>query len=308
MAAHAPKDSTGAKKNAAAVLSMTGFGRSTSGALQVEARSINHRFLDLSIKVPRQFSMLEPRIRTLVQEKLKRGRVEILVSRVAGTETNAQVSINEGIFDAALRASERACKLGKVDFAAAKQDITVLLLGRSEVLAFGSADEPSAQEVDQLYQLIAAALDQLCAMRRVEGDALANDLRVRLSEIARMRGELCVRTELLPLELKNKLVERLSKIANELPLDPARLAQEAAIAADRIDVAEELTRLETHLAYFLEVLEREPNGRKLEFITQECLRELNTLGSKIQDGLCQRLVIDSKLEVERIREQLNNVE
>ena len=123
-----------------------------------------------------------------------------------------------------------------------------------------------------------------------------------------MQLELRERTKNLPLELRNKLIERLSKLASDVPIDPARLAQEAAIAAERIDVAEELTRLETHLGYFIEVLQCEPNGRKLEFITQECLRELNTLGSKIQDGLCQRLVIDSKLEVERIREQLSNVE
>ena len=287
---------------------MTGFGRASSGALQVEARSINHRFLDVSIKLARQFSALEPKIRVLAQEKLKRGRLEILVARAAAVDSSAQVAINHDLFSAALQASERACRTAKLEFVDIKNDIALALLGRSEVLSFSSADEPSTQELDQVYQLVASALDELCAMRRTEGAALAKDLNQRIAEISRMQLELRERTKMLPLELKNKLVERLTKLSAEFPLDAARLAQEAAIAADRIDVAEELTRLETHLGYFLEILQSQPNGRKLEFVTQECLRELNTLGSKIQDSLCQRLVIDSKLEVERIREQLSNVE
>ena len=297
-----------AAKSSAAVVSMTGFGRKVAGSLQVEVRSINHRFLDLSIKLPRQYSLLEPKVRSLVQEKLKRGRVEVMAGRANGADATAQVSFNEPIFKAALQASQQACKSGEIQFSDIKRDITLTLLGRSEVLSFSSADEPSPQEIEQLYQLISAALDDLCTMRRSEGESLAKDLRARVSEITRMQLELRERTKNLPLELRNKLIERLSKLAVDVPIDPARLAQEAAIAAERIDVAEELTRLETHLAYFMEVLQLEPNGRKLEFITQECLRELNTLGSKIQDGLSQRLVIDSKLEVERIREQLSNVE
>lgn len=291
-----------------AILSMTGFGRCVEGPFQIEVRSINHRFLDLNIKLPRAHSALEPKVRSLVQEKIKRGRVEVSVSRASTQETNTAISFSEPLFQSALEAVEKAWVHVGASFDQVRNQVALALIGRNDVLSFNSSEEPSSQENELVFTAIAKALESLSLMRRSEGLALGEDIRSRILEIRRMQKELAQRSLLLPNELRRKLSERLSKLAPDVSLDPSRIEQEAAIAAERIDVAEELTRLDTHLTYFLEVLDKDPNGRKLEFITQECLRELNTLGSKIQDAGCQRLVIDSKLEIERIREQLSNVE
>jgi uncharacterized protein (TIGR00255 family) len=291
---------------------MTGFGRAkgTVGddwAVEVVARSVNHRFLDLNIKVKEQEIDLEPALRRVFSRHVARGKVEVSLRLRRATPAPTVISIDEGLLEALLARfaalSERYPVSGRLE---ARDLLTIPQIFSVESSVDGFTEEDAAA----LEEIAGQAARELVAMREAEGALVAADLaeriaflQKRLTELAGRRGEI-VRRNL------DNLRERLRVLTSEAGLDPGRLEQEAALAVDRSDVAEELQRLEGHLSQFASLLtsSREPVGKKLDFLAQEILRELNTLGSKGRDLQMIREVLEMKSEIEKIREQVQNLE
>ncbi|HSE63096.1 MAG TPA: YicC/YloC family endoribonuclease [Thermoanaerobaculia bacterium] len=294
------------------IRSMTGFGRAKGNvgedwSAEVVARSVNHRFLDLNVKVREQELDLEPVLRRVFTRHVARGKVEVSLRLRRATPAPTAITIDEGLLEALIarfRAlSQKYPVAGRLE---ARDLLTIPQIFSVESAVDGFTEE----DVAALEEIAGEAARSLVAMREAEGALVASDLaerigflEKRLQQLSERRGEIVGRV------LEN-LKERLRSLLAEPGLDPGRLEQEAALAADRSDVSEELQRLEGHLAQFRSLLgsSREPVGKKLDFLAQEILRELNTLGSKGRDLQIIREVLDMKSEIEKIREQVQNVE
>ncbi len=293
------------------IRSMTGFGRAHGAAgawtVDVSIRTVNHRFLDLNIRLREDLAELEPLIRRAVSEKVARGKADVAVRMKRHEEPSHEVRINEGLLETLLG---RFAELSRKFPVGGRLEVRDLLTV-PEVLSVESTQEGfDPQDSAAVAAIAASAVDALVAMREAEGKLLAADLlerlgflRERLSRIAASRREILDR-------LHATLKERLALLFTDVPFDSGRLEQEAALLADRSDVSEEVTRLDAHLGQFAGLLEgaREPVGKKLDFLTQEIQREINTLGSKCRDLSVAREVIDMKTETEKIREQVQNLE
>jgi uncharacterized protein (TIGR00255 family) len=294
------------------IRSMTSFGRATfQGAdfdLTVEMRSVNNRYFDCSVRLPRPFSGLEERIKPYLQSRgISRGKVEVFITSVSRTPAAAGAEINEANLRAYLDALYRLR-----DEFGLRDDISVMRVAANPAVF---APEQQQTDLDELWaQLLPAlgeATDHFLASRDAEGARLAADLRGKLEHLK----ELTDRIEALSLSntenYRTKLEERLRALLsdNSIAVDEGRLLTECAIYADKIAVDEELVRLRSHFALFEDILcGKEPAGRKLDFLLQEMNREVNTTGSKSCDSTVAHLVVEAKNELEKIREQVQNLE
>jgi uncharacterized protein (TIGR00255 family) len=291
---------------------MTGFGRARgpigrdwSG--EIVARSVNSRFLDLTIKARETEVALEPALRRVFGRYVQRGKVEVALRLRRTTPGEAEIAVDEGLLRALLaRLAILAQKypietrLSVRDMLAIPQAVTV----ETSTVAF-APDELAAIEA-----LAEEAARGLVAMREAEGAAIQADLSPRIAFLRQKTAVLGSRREEIARNLAATLLERIRTLFPDTPLDPGRLEQEAALAADRADVSEELQRLQGHLDQFEGLLDRPPPGvgKTLDFLTQEILRELNTLGAKSRDLASTREILEMKAETERIREQVQNIE
>ena len=301
------------------LVSMTGYGRASvetgRATIDVEVKSLNHRFLDLGLKIPRVYSPFEVDLRSLVGEVIKRGKIEIYVTRrvKAGAQQDA-VQLNRPLFDSYL-AHYRAL-LGELCAADApkSEPSTILpsailqILARGDVLSSGDDEGTVEEERSSVLAAVKAALSDLVGMRRTEGRKLAEDITRRIAELGALRAKIVAGADNSPQTIKERILARVRRLSPELAFDDARILQEAALQADRVDITEEVVRLESHLEHFLSSLGKESNGKKLDFLTQEIAREFNTIGSKAQDPAVQQSVVLAKVEIEKLREQLQNVE
>jgi uncharacterized protein (TIGR00255 family) len=289
---------------------MTGFGtaiaQTPGGRLAVEVRSVNHRFSEILIRLPRDLTALEDRIRALVQTRVFRGRIEVVVSRDDGMRRTRAVRADAELaaaYTQALRDLAAAVSVaGDVTLAqlAALPDVLRVEDDRIDVESLWSGMEPA----------VGSAADALVAMRATEGRRLADDLTARLTTLERHMGEIAGRSRQVVKAYSERLRARLVEVLAQTPVDEARLATELAMFAERSDITEELTRFSSHLAQFRQTIRDENGavGRKLEFILQEMGRETNTVGSKANDLEITRAVIAMKGELESLREQIQNVE
>jgi uncharacterized protein (TIGR00255 family) len=288
---------------------MTGFGRGElekGGRVWIaEVRCVNNRYLDLKMKLPRGYALLEEKIRKKVAEKYLRGRVDLFLS-VSGDFSDLQeVQVNVPLAAAYRNALQTLA--GEFGL---QSDITPQLLAAyPDVLMREQKDEDLLVVWELVEKVIDMALDSCDTMRAQEGEVLAADLVDRLNYF-----EKTIQTieqnipELLEQRQKN-LQERLEKLLANVQLDQARLAQEIAVMADKTDVTEEIVRLRCHIGQFtLFLSEKSSIGRKLDFLIQEFLREVNTLASKINDAMVAHLTVDLKSELEKMREQVQNIE
>jgi uncharacterized protein (TIGR00255 family) len=291
------------------VVSMTGYGRGeargTRIALVAEARSLNHRFFEASVKLPRGLAGNEPDLRRLVQGRITRGRVDVTVTlrRTAAATPSVRTDVALG-----LAYARGARALGEA--AGVPSEVSVAdLLRLPGVVTVEEGEEEDGEGAVLLKTAAAEALDELCRMRQTEGAALARDLG---SHIDALGAWVRAVDGLLPAALariQTRLRDRVQAILGETPADPGRLAQEVATWAARSDVAEELARLGSHLAQFRALLaEGGAVGRQLDFLTQELHREVNTIASKADDAELVARVLEARTLVERIREQVQNVE
>jgi uncharacterized protein (TIGR00255 family) len=289
---------------------MTGFGQADGEngdcRVAVSVRSVNHRFLDLAIRVADEYRDLEPQLRKILDGRLARGRIDLRVSLEPLGGDEARVSLDEGVVSDLLKAAEKLETMGLAPAALTASD----LLRHPDVVQVQRRRGSLGDEGKRLiFDTVGSALDQLVASRENEGAQLAEFLRLRVGELEALVERLAgVREEVRRL-LHERLRARLEELMDGPELPPERLAQEAALAAEKADVQEELDRLTAHLANFESGMEGEGAlGRRLDFLAQEIHRELNTLGSKCRDARMAEWVIDGKVACEQLREQVQNVE
>ena len=289
--------------------SMTGFGAADgmvgTARVSVEVRSVNHRFFTPSIKLPSAFSKWEPEMRELLRKRVLRGHVT-LFARIGSDLTDAGPLIDEAKLEQYLVAlrdiKARHSISGELDIG------TVLRLPNLFVSGVDEGEEGSA---DELGAIVSKAVSDLLRMRQAEGAHLGRYLEERLAELKKMLSRIGERAPRRLAEQHSKLRENVAKLLGDRPLDDARVAQEIAILAERLDVAEEIDRFNGHIAAFGETIrggQSEPVGKRLGFLLQEMVREANTLGSKANDSAILSDVILIKEELERMREQVENVE
>ena len=291
------------------ILSMTGYGTGSAQkddtAVSVEIRTVNHRFLDLHIRLSREYLFLEGVIQQLVRKALTRGRVDVNVTiqKAAGLE----YVVNSGMVTSYL---ETAARLKDEFNLQDSLDLRTLLnlpgvLKNNEV---GQADD-SSEVPDLLKQSVQAALEGVLQMRQREGEALRLDMLQNLAAIEESTHRIRQVSVDAPAEYLEKLNARLAQLLPKEGIDPQRLAQEAAMIADKCDISEEVVRARSHIKQFRAIMDStEPAGRKLNFLIQELNREFNTMGSKTEKVNVSHNIVAVKSELEKIREQLQNVE
>jgi uncharacterized protein (TIGR00255 family) len=292
------------------IKSMTAYGRGEFEAPNqkwvVEFRSLNHRFLELSLNLPKRLWGLEDRLRKLVKSRIPRGRVEMQLTWESTGEKALTLKVDPEM------ARQTAAMLRQV--LAAGELIEPLqlenLLHFSDLFITKENQELELEETwEAVSQAVNRALDVLEQMRLTEGAALAADLSLSLEAIRRELGRIQAQAPLLPQLWREKVSARLAELVGETGVDETRLAQEVAFLAERRDLSEELARLESHLGQFdMSLKATEPVGRKQEFLLQEMLREANTIGSKAGDLLITQAVLEIKGSLERLREQVQNIE
>ncbi len=288
--------------------SMTGCGRSQlsdgRAEMTLELKCVNHRFLDVSCRLPRSISFLEETLRKGIGAQLKRGHVDVFLAVKSVQESDKQVTVNEGLAKAYVAAGEKLTAL-----TGCKNDLSLSQLMALEGVLDVGENVPDEEALTSLCrQVTAQAVEQVIAMRDREGAALQADLSAHLAAAEALREKILVRAPQVPEEYRQRLQERLSKLPIE-PVDPARLAQEVALMADRCAIDEELSRLESHIGQLYGYLGRSGEiGKKMDFLIQEMNREANTIGSKANDAAIAQMVVDLKSEIEKLREQIQNVE
>lgn len=291
------------------VRSMTGFGRGEGagepGKITVEMKAVNHRFSEVVFRMPRQFNALEDQARKLVLSQVTRGRVDVFISWEAAAKAKG-VKVDKELALAYHNAlKEIAGEIGS------KSELSLDTLARlPDVLSIQEGSVTDEEIWSVLEPAATEALTNLIAMREREGAALVADLTARLDRIESFRQTAAERAPQVVAEYQQRLTRRLEELLPQgNAVDPQRLAQEVALFADRADIAEEIQRLGSHIAQFRAALtEGDSIGRKLDFLVQELGREVNTIGSKANDAAMTAAVVAAKSELEKIREQVQNIE
>ena len=289
--------------------SMTGFGRGEGetalGKVFMETRSVNHRYCDINVKLPKRLAAFENRIKEFVRSLVSRGRIDISVKLDSTGEETVQFNVDFHLAEQYYRALQSLKERLRL-----KEKITLELLAGAKDLI--TAKEETA-DMEPYWQEIASILDRsfqdMDHMKRSEGEALTKDFRHRLGRIAQQLEGV---KEQYPSRLKayqKRLSDRLRSLLMGMEVDPTRFQQEIAFLAERTDITEEIIRAESHLNQFLTLLEAdEPVGRKMDFLLQEIHREVNTISAKVNDAEISHSVVEIKGELEKIREQVQNVE
>lgn len=289
--------------------SMTGFGRcqrTVDGRdITVEVKAVNHRYFEFSARLPRSLGYMEDKLKGLVQSRVARGKTELSLTVVNQKGVPAVVRINEELaasYVEELRAFGERHGLS--------DDLSLSALMRlGEIFAVSSVREDEEQLWQQVAETAAGALDAFVEMRTREGDRLAADLEQKLQTILELVSRVEAKSPETVRAYRERLYNKLCEVLSDTKVDESRILTEAAIFADRVAVDEETVRLRSHVDQFRDTLRlREPVGRKLDFLVQEMNREVNTIGSKAQDMEVARMVVDLKSELEKIREQIQNIE
>ncbi|ABR48942.1 domain of unknown function DUF1732 [Alkaliphilus metalliredigens QYMF] len=290
--------------------SMTGFGRGEvqkqHRCFNIEIKTVNHRYLDVSIKMPKRFTYLEEKIRQLLKEKVKRGRIDAYISYENIGESDVKVVVDQHLANEYVTALQSLEKMLGIE-----NDITVSNVASfSDVISLDKVEEDEAEIWQCLKESIILAMKQLTIMRVEEGRKLNEDLVKRLKLVESFNQAVEERSPQVVQEYKQRLTERIKELLEEeFTLDDQRIATEVALFADKSNITEEVVRLNSHIHQFRQALEEEESiGRKLDFIIQEMNREINTIGSKANDLIITNIVVNLKSELEKMREQVQNIE
>lgn len=287
---------------------MTGFGRGEfsqgTSTFTVDVRSVNHRYCDVSVKMPRSMSVLEEKVRGYVSEKISRGKVDVYINYNTFGQSS-QVKLDTNLAKAYVDSLNTLKELFEI-----KDNITLSLLTRfPDIMALETVE----QDMEELWLILKEALEMafeaLVEMRKREGIRLKNDLLLKLDYVNGFVADISGKSYGIVEEYKNKLYERIKELTKDIPIDENRLLTEVAVFADKSSIDEEIVRLESHMAELRKTLNLNGSvGKKLDFIIQEINREVNTIGSKITDLDILNYVISIKTEIEKIREQVQNIE
>jgi uncharacterized protein (TIGR00255 family) len=288
---------------------MTGFGRSEKIVggrdIAVEIRSVNHRYFDYSSRISRGYGFLDTKLKSFLQERIARGKLDLYVSVQTLESADVEVQVNRSLasgYIAALRDLQKHYGL--------KDDISVMTVARnSDLFAVRQAPENEEAIWNDVRQIAESAFQSFSEMRQAEGSHLRDDFLNRTKTILGLVAKVEKRSPETVTEYRDKLLARLHEMLVDANIDEQRIVTEAAIFADKVSVAEETVRLRSHVSQFLSMMETGGAvGRRLDFLVQEMNREANTIGSKCVDAEIAHLVVDMKAEIEKIREQVQNVE
>ena len=288
--------------------SMTGCGtgvvRRDEWEATVDIKTVNHRFLDIGMRLPRNLSFLEQPVRNCISTRIRRGHADVFIT-IRNISTSASRVVTD--YDLAAHYIEIARELSRQT--GAENDMTVSRILRMEGVTSVEEAELNQDLITEICtEASSIAIDHLIGMREIEGTHLHTDLRTHLDAAASLRDHILERAPLVVSEYREKLEARLKTLLSESP-DPVRISQEVAIIADRCAIDEELARLESHIRQFMIYLdEKDEIGKKMDFLVQEMNREANTIGSKASDAAIAQFVVDLKSEIEKMREQIQNVE
>ena len=288
--------------------SMTGCGtgvvRRDEWEATVDIKTVNHRFLDIGMRLPRNLSFLEQPVRNCISTRIRRGHADVFIT-IRNISTSASRVVTD--YDLAAHYIEIARELSRQT--GAENDMTVSRILRMEGVTSVEEAELNQDLITEICtEASSIAIDHLIGMREIEGTHLRTDLRTHLDAAASLRDHILERAPLVVSEYREKLEARLKTLLSESP-DPVRISQEVAIIADRCAIDEELARLESHIRQFMIYLdEKDEIGKKMDFLIQEMNREANTIGSKASDAAIAQFVVDLKSEIEKMREQIQNVE
>lgn len=289
--------------------SMTGFGRGTKQQdgreITVELKSVNNRFLDVGLRLPRQLSFLEDIIRRSVSSKLNRGHIDVYINYRNTRADSKRLSIDEAVVRAYIEAGQSLAQTYGV-----KNDLTAsCILRLPDAAEIISADEDMDAVSALCEDACLAAIDELIKMRYAEGERLKKDLSLHENNLKDIIAKIEIRAPQVPEEYRKKLQQRINEFLGETEVDKARLATEVALFADRAAIDEEIARMHSHFMHFDGLLDSSaPSGRQFDFLVQEMNRECNTIGSKANDSILTDLVLSAKAEIEKLREQIQNIE
>lgn len=291
------------------IYSMTGFGRgrfvNEDRSIAIEIKAVNHRFLDMTVKTPRTLSFVEDKIKAVVQDKIQRGKVDIFVTYTQYQKPGSKVNVDEKL------AKEYAEALKKISTVLnLSEDVSATKIASfPEVLSVYEDDMDEELVWSQVKEALFQALDNFTNMRAVEGENLKNNLLGMAQNIENSMETVKEQAPKVPLEYKAKLEQRIANILQSDAVDPTRLAQEVAFFADKCSIDEEITRMGSHIGQMRDILNGGGSvGRKLDFLVQEMNREANTMGSKANNIILTNTVLEMKSEIEKIREQIQNLE
>lgn len=291
------------------VRSMTGFGRAEKvfGGMEVtvEIKSVNHRYFEFSSRVPRNYAFLEEKLKSFLKEKVSRGKVEVYVTINNSNDDAVEIEVDRFFTDGYVKALKSLAKLYGV-----KNDITASVIARnSDVFSVKKKSVDEEAVTNAVLETTADAVTAFISMREVEGAKLKEDVLNRTDFILDKVSFVEKRSPETVKQYKDRLYDKIKELLSDAQVDEQRLITETAIFADKVAVAEETVRLRSHIAQLTELLNSdEAVGRKLDFLIQEMNREANTIGSKAQDIDIAHTVVDIKSEIEKIREQIQNVE
>lgn len=290
---------------------MTGYGRARETRngrdITVEVRSVNNRYLDCTVKMPRAYIFAEDAVKSAVQKAASRGKVDVFISVDSLGAEETVVKVNEPLAKQYIDAMKQLIALGG---GFVKSEYTATDLARlPDVLTVTKAEEDLETISADLSAVLEEALKNYVSMREVEGRKLAEDIFGRLNTIEALTAKVEERSPQTVAEYREKLTARMNEVLQSTTIDESRILTEAAIFADKVAVDEETVRLRSHLAQLREMLQSDiPVGRKLDFLIQEVNRESNTIGSKCTDLEISKYVVELKAEIEKIREQVQNIE
>lgn len=292
--------------------SMTGFGKGLVTAknlrIEIEIKSYNSRFLECGFKLPRAYAPLEASLRSQIGQSVTRGRVEVSINRYQQSAQAYNLIFNHGLYQAFVDIYHKLNKRAGKSTESAESELILELLKRKDILEIQEREEVDKKEQALLQSCLSKALLSFSEMRSKEGQATGREIQGSIDKLHKFRERLLILSHGQAEQNLSRLKDRIAKLTVDVKLDEARLYSEAMLLVDRQDVTEELARLESHLEQAASALNSPPAGRKLDFLTQELQREFNTIASKCQNAEMQALVVDAKVELERIKEQLANIE
>ncbi len=289
--------------------SMTGYGRyelcENGKKILVEIKSVNHRYSDYSIKVPRAYGYLEDKIREYMSKYVSRGKIDIYVSMESYGEADKEIILNEELAENYINVLRSMVEKFNL-----RDDISVSTVSRYSEIFKSERKEEDTEAIWQLVKnVLEPAKDSFCAMREREGARIYEDLKKRIEYMKEIAARIDSRSPETVAEYKKKLYTKIKELVEDKDIDEARVLTEVAIFADKIAVNEEMVRLASHFDEFYDIAKKdEPAGRKLDFLVQEINREVNTTGSKANDIEISKMVVELKAEIEKMREQIQNIE
>lgn len=292
------------------IRSMTGYGKQSLNVdgreYQIEIKSVNHRYLDINIKMPKTLSYLEEAVKKEISEKIKRGKVDVFITYENNSKEGKNITINKELAKLYIEQLKELAEEEKIS-----SNIEVMEIAKFPDILTIKADEEDEKIKQEITQVTTEATNKIVEMKAIEGEKIAQDLLQRISKIENKIMEISSKSTGLIEEYVVKLEKRIQEILKTEEIDKSRIAQEVVIYADKCSIQEEITRLKSHIYQFRNLITNNQNetiGKKLDFIIQEMNRETNTIGSKANNLEITNGVIDIKTEIEDIREQIQNIE